>query len=395
MQKHNKIKIGKVGRKVGQQINYELISSSSINLKNTDLLDAFTKIAVLIVLAGYKKCNYINVNDKLNNNINLKELSQYLSYVLNHPEFAPIKYNLKITDQEKLTNKKPNFTENNYDSIISFSGGIDSTAGLLHFLDKEEYVQPLWISFGQRNSEAELNAVKRVLNKLEIDPFIIKMNINKYILNGWKEWSYIVPGRNFVFLSFANAILKQSKKEKGAIYLCAHKDEMKHHRNTDKSKYFFEKATKFFTISNQKNIIATTPFADISKTEILSYWKRNWLQKYKTTPHDTTSCYYEHGCGECEVCLKQTISLLASGFDIDPFLKTHPMKDPSGLITNKWISKLKSNKFTKIKKLDFLIAIEKSLDIVPKEAKELYKNLPHKTLSAIEERKREIKTAKI
>ncbi len=170
---------------------------------------------------------------------------------------------------------------------------------------------------------------------------------------------------------------------------------MKHRRNTDKSKYFFAKASDFFSLDSGKKITVATPFANISKTEILSYWKKNWIKKYKISPHDTTTCYYGRGCGKCEVCLKRTISLLASGFGVDPFIKIHPMKDPSGFIMNKWIPQIKSGKFTRIKKLDFLIAVEKCLDIVPRKVKNFYDNLPPQTLLAMKNRKNEIENVKI
>ncbi len=391
----SEIKIGQIGQKIGRGIDYQEINSNLINFKNNDLLGAFTKVAILTVLAGYKQCDYIFVDDKFNANIDLKKVSRYLSYVLNHKEFAPRKYNLKIIDKKGLIEKNSNPKKNDYDGILCFSGGIDSTAGLLYSLDRGQQIQPLWISFGQRNNRAELDAVKRVLIKRKINPLVVQMDIHKYILKGWRDWDYITPGRNFLFISFANAILKHSIKRKVFIYLCAHKDEMKHRRNTDKSKYFFAKASNLFSIDSSKEIVVATPFANVSKTEILSYWKKHWLGKYGISPYDTTTCYYGRGCGKCEVCLKRAVSLLASGFGIDPFIKIHPMKDPSGFIIKKWIPEIKSGKFTRIKKLDFLIAVEKCLDIVPKKVKRFYNNLPPQTLLAIENRKREIENIKI
>jgi len=389
------INIGKIGNQLGRTINYQTINSRSISLTRTELLNAFTKAAILTILAGYKKFDYISVEDKFNR-INLKKLANYLSYVLNHKEFAPRKYNLKIIDQKNFINKKNNFENNNdYDGILSFSGGMDSTAGLLYSFEKNQHVKPIWISFGQRNDKAELNAVKKILRRFKISPLIVKMDINQYILKGWKDWNYIIPARNFLFVSFAGTLLNYSKGKKGFIYLCAHKDEMKHWRNTDKSKSFFSKASNFFSTENNKKITITTPFANISKTEILSYWRKYWIKKYKISPHETTTCYYERGCGKCEACLKRTISLLAAGYNIDPFIRINPMTDPSGFIIDKWIPQIKLRKFSRIKKLDFLIALEKSLDIIPKRVRRFYNNLPPQTLSAIKRRKEEIDNVKI
>lgn len=385
------VKIGKIGQKMDQ----EEVDSHLINFRDSNLFDAFAKVAILILLAGYKQTDYIFVDDKFGNSIDLKKLSRFLSYVLNHRDLAPRKFNLKITDRKDFVTKFSLPKKNRYEGILSFSGGIDSTAGLLNSFDKGQHIKPLWISFGQRNDSAELDVVRKILAKLKINPLVVRMDIKKQILKGWKDWDYIIPGRNFLFVCLANAILRHSNKKGGFIYLCVHKDEMKHRRNTDKSRYFFKKTSEFFSLDSGKEIVVTTPFANLSKTEILSYWRKNWLKKYKISPHETTTCYYGRGCGKCEVCLKRTISLLASGFDADPFIKIHPMKDPSGFIVSRWIPQIKSGKFTRIKKLDFLIAVEKCLDFVPKKVKNFYDNLPPQTLLAMKNRKREIENAKI
>jgi 7-cyano-7-deazaguanine synthase in queuosine biosynthesis len=314
---------------------------------------------------------------------------------LNPKGLAPRKFSLRVMDRDEFIIKNSVLPENDYDGILSFSGGIDSAAGLLNCLDKGQSVQPLWISFGQRNDKAELAAARRVLARLKISPLVVRMDMREHILKGWKDWDYIIPGRNFLFVSFANAILKYSTKRKNFIYLCAHKDEMKHRRNTDKSKYFFAKSSNLFSLDDGKEVIVTTPFVNVSKTEILSYWKKHWIKQYKISPHDTTTCYYGRGCGKCEVCLKRTISLLASGFGVDPFIEVHPLKDPSGFIINKWIPQIKAGNFTRIKKLDFLIAIEKCLEIVPLKVKYFYNNLSPQTLLAVEKRKEEIENAEI
>lgn len=391
MAKRVAVKIGKIGQKTDR----EEIDSHLIDFKDRNLLDPFTKVAVLTLLAGYKQTDYIFVDDKFKDSLDLKRLSRFLSYVLNHKDLAPRKFNLKIADRKDSIARPSIFEKNKYDGILSFSGGIDSTAGLLNSFDQRQYIQPLWISFGQRNDSAELKAVKRVLNKLKITPLIVRMDISEQILKGWKDWDYIIPGRNFLFVCLANAILKRSSKRKNFIYLCAHKDEMKHRRNTDKSKYFFKKTSEFFSLENDKEMVVTTPFANVSKTEILFYWRKYWLRKYKISPHETTTCYYGRGCGKCEVCLKRTISLLASGFGVDPFIKIHPMKDPTGLIVNKWIPQIQSGRFTRIRKLDFLIAVEKCLDLVPRKVKNFYTNLAPQTRTAILNRKREIESAEI
>lgn len=85
------VKIGKIGQKIDQ----EEVDSHLINFRDSNLLDAFSKVAILILLAGYKQTDYIFVDDKFGNSIDLKKLSRFLSYVLNHRDLAPRKFNLR------------------------------------------------------------------------------------------------------------------------------------------------------------------------------------------------------------------------------------------------------------------------------------------------------------
>ena len=284
---------------------------------------------------------------------------------------------------------------NEYDSILSFSGGIDSTAGLLYSLSKKQKVLPVWINFGQKNNDAEHKSAFRILKRLKIKPVVIDIDLSKFISKGWKDWDFIVPGRNFLFLSFANSLLQDSKRQEGHIYLCAHKDEMGYKKNRDKSEHFFNMSSLFFSQNSAKKIIVETPFANYSKSEVLSLWNKKWEKKFGISPHETTTCYYENGCGKCEACLKRTIYLLAAGYSIDPKIKVNPMTDPSGLIIDKWIPRIIRGKISRTNKLDFLIAIEQSLDIVPAKIREFYFQLPRKTISNIEKRKKEIENIEI
>jgi len=183
--------------------------------------------------------------------------------------------------------------------------------------------------------------------------------------------------------------LQNSTKRKGNIYLCAHKDEMGYLKNRDKSKYFFEASSNLFSNDNKK-IIATTPFDSYSKSEIISYWRRKWEKKFRISPHETTTCYYENGCGICEACLKRAIYLTAAGYNIKSRYKINPFKDPSGLIIKKWIPNIISNQISRSNKLDFLIAIEESIDIVPRAVRDFFENLPKQTLKTMKKRRKEI-----
>lgn len=367
------------------------VDSDLIGIDKEYLVNNFVKLAVLSVLAGYKKSDCIYVDDCFEN-VDLRKLGFFISYILNH-DIAPRRYDIKINDNKGAIKKKK-IKLNNYDSILCFSGGIDSTAGLLYALSKKQNVLPMWVDFGQRNNIPEYEAAKKVLSKIKI-PFVkVKIDLNKFILDGWKDWDFIIPARNFLFLSLANAYLQNSRKGKGNIYLCAHKDEMGYFKNRDKSRYFFEASSNFFSY-NKKEIIAATPFESYSKSEIISYWRQNWENKFNISPHDTTTCYYENGCGKCEACLKRAIYLIAGGYKINSKFKINPLKDSSKLMAKKWIPNIKSNKISRSNKLDFLIAIEENIDIVPIMVREFFKELPNQTLNAISKRRKEIEYIKL
>ncbi len=389
------MKIGKI--KLGN--SYATITDSFVNF-NRLFLDNFTKLAILTILAGYKKSDEIIINDEFPKEVNLKKLSSFTSYILNH-QIAPRRFRINITPNQtekveiKTKNKliKQNFKS--LSAVLSFSGGLDSTAGLLYALDKKIKILPIWIDFGQRNNLAEYRAMQRILRRLKIKPLIFRLNLKSAILHGWKDWSFIVPGRNFLFLGLANSILKFSRLKIKTIYLCAHKDEMGFLKNRDKSQYFFDNVSAFFSAGSGQKITSLSPFKNYSKSEIISYWRRQWEKKYGISPFQTITCYYDGNCGKCDACLKRAVYLLAGGYNISSTVKINPLTDPAGIIKNSWLPRIKNGKLTRNNKLDFFIAVEKSLKIVPSYVRDFYQNLSLQTLKSIQRRKKEIAKAVI
>lgn len=384
------MEIGKI--KKGKE--YISVTNSLIKFNNL-FLDNFTKLAVLAIFAGYNKSNNIIINSRFSKKINLKKLNSFISYILNH-EVAPIKFQVKIKQNQAISRDigdKRKLDNNNFKSInavLSFSGGLDSTAGLLYALDKKIKVLPLWIDFGQRNNLAEYKVVKKISRRLKIQPFVLRLDLKQDILNGWKDWSFIIPGRNFLFLSLADSILKFSQAPKKTIYLCAHKDEMGFIKNRDKSNHFFKETSYLFSTDSGQKVECLSPFCHYSKSEIISHWRRKWEKKYNLSPLETTTCYYNGHCGKCDACLKRAIYLLAGGYNISQSVKINPLRDPAGLIKNSWLPRIEHGKMARNNKLDFLIAVEKSLNIVPDYVRIFYQNLSPHTLKTIEKRKQEI-----
>jgi len=350
------------------EVRDEKITTDGLRLKTENLNinnDLFVNLSILTTISGYLKCNKILVNAGIYQE--KKKLESFLSYVLNNKKFSPMEFDLTLNFTGNTP--KTSIAKHDYDCVVLFSGGIDSTAALLNALDKGMNPLLLWVGFGQKNEYEEHEKIKEISKKIRRSVSVIRVDLKEFIEEGWKEWDYIIPARNFMFVAFAASFLSNSTKDKTVIYLSAHEEEIKH-TNTDKSEFFFETCTNMFSDFYNKKITIDTPFKKESKTEILARWKNFWLDKYNISPYDTVTCYYGNNCGDCKACLKRTIALLASGWKPDPDLKINPMKDRNGFLEKDIL--LRFGDFSEKRKIETLIAIEKSWNSVPDTVKKQY-----------------------
>jgi hypothetical protein len=168
------MEIGQV--KIGAKI--VSIDGRRIGLAESDLhlWDNFSKLAALTIISGYLKSDHISVNASFARKIDIKSLSLFLSYTLNH-HIAPKKFNTRVTLAAPAKSGKPDVAGerrlSRVNAILSFSGGLDSTAGLLYARDKGREVLPLWVDFGQRNRRAERESVLHTAKRLKINPILI------------------------------------------------------------------------------------------------------------------------------------------------------------------------------------------------------------------------------
>jgi len=360
-------------------------------------IDSLIKTAILAIIAGYLKTNEIFLNgEHLPNN---KFLGDFLSFLLNDRNFAPIKYKIKISNylEGNVKEKKEDAFLHDYNSVILFSGGFDSSATLLHALDHGWNPLLLWIGFGQKNEEIEERTARKVAKKFHRELLVIKINLSDYIEKGWKDWSYIVPGRNFMFAVFGAAVLAQSKHYRNRIMMGVHEEEFYHSDpGTDKSPYFFEVCSDLFSKFYKKDIKLITPLKHVSKTELAANWKNFWVKKYNIDPHETVSCYYGTNCGACNACLKRSISFMATGLGLDKNIKTNPFEVDEELTVNyiKRCFSIRGHKtqFSKKRAVETLLAYKKSVDYLPKEAKEIIANLSPQLQKDIIKKEKELQT---
>ncbi|MBN1325757.1 7-cyano-7-deazaguanine synthase [Candidatus Falkowbacteria bacterium] len=379
------------------QINNKIITGDFIKINDqyfSDLkIDSLVKIALLTTISGYLKKNKIIINTKFKLP-NKKSLEQFLSFLLNDRNFCPINYNLKIKEKLKKDESSINI-QHNFQSIILFSGGFDSSSALLYSLKKGWKPLLLWIGFGQKNEKQEEKIVKKLAKRFQQKLLIIKLDLKELVDKGWKEWDYIVPARNFVFAAFAAAILSHSKFNKTNIIIGVHEEEFNHpNPGPDKSPHFFAYCTKLFSKYYKKQIRLITPFKNISKTDLVAYWQNTWEKKYKLDPHETISCYYGNNCGKCNACFKRSISFMAANIGLDKNIKINPFSNNAEHVREylkRCFSKSKKSKFNNKRAIETLLAYKNAYKLLPTDSKNIMDNLSKSWQSKIIRKEKELK----
>jgi len=385
-----------IGKVKNRRIKEDIIEVKDALFKNLPV-DSLIKVAILTIIAGYLKTNEIFLNSK--GFPNIKSLSGFLSFLLNDRNFAPIKYKIRISNYILKTSEKEKrvILGHDYNSVILFSGGFDSSSTLLYALDHGWNPLLLWVGFGQKNEGVEEITAKKVAKKFNRRLLVIKLGLKNYIEKGWKEWSYIVPGRNFMFAVFGAAVLAQSKHRKNTIMMGVHEEEFYHSDpGTDKSPHFFRYCSKLFSEFYQKNIKLITPLKFVSKTELAAHWKNRWSKKYNLNPHETVSCYYGTNCGVCNSCFKRSISFVAAGIGLDKDIKNNPFQKDETFIMS-YIKRCFSSatyktQFSKKRAVETLLAYKKSIHFLPKKVKKIIARLPLCLQKEVSKKKRELKS---
>ena len=315
--------------------------------------DKIVKLSLLTVLVGYLKGGKIKIDKPLK--VNNRRLSSFLNFILNHRKFAPIKYNIKVEYSNNFHISKIKNKKNKKGVVILGSGGIDSTGAILHYLDKGIKPVVVFLHFGQINNDREIKIIRKICDKLKINLAVAKINISKEVLRGWKEWSYIVPARNFL-ISSTGALVLNEIFGSGELILAATQEEVNHPQaTTDKSKRFYNFCSEFYSLEYGVKIKVITPFIDITKAELLSVWRRKWVKKYNISPYGTSTCYKGIECGKCNSCFKRSIALLAGGLNLDKQIKVNPFYDEKKSIDYLKRMASPSGNFTKKRRLDTII----------------------------------------
>lgn len=180
-----------------------------------------------------------------------------------------------------------------YKTILLFSGGLDSFIAW-HYLN---YPPILFMNAGQSYIKKEIEVVKYFNKKYKK----IKIHIDKSLnLTQWEEKNYYIPYRNILFSMIGS--LYASK-----VYLIGIKGDSVDDNNSNATKLMSE---FFINFNTNKKIIITSPFYQMSKSQIV-----RWYLEQKLSVQDllkTRSCYNKNTrnqCGKCSSCFRRWVAL--------------------------------------------------------------------------------------
>lgn len=220
--------------------------------------------------------------------------------------------------------------ESKPDTVLIYSGGLDSTVLLYKLIHEGRKIAPLSIAYGQRH-EKELEAAARIIANLRalnnpvaahlivaIPPVLFKGSSQTSVeipvpLGHYAEETMkatIVPNRNMVLLALANAYAQSIGAD--LVTYAAHGGD--HAIYPDCREDFVEAMDRAFFRSSWNPPRLTAPFLHMDKTAVVK------LGAELNVPfHLTWSCYQGRAlhCGRCGTCVERREAFALAGVD-DP-----------------------------------------------------------------------------
>jgi len=195
--------------------------------------------------------------------------------------------------------------------VVLFSGGVESSALLVHYLTRNYLVYPLYVKFGYPWEWEELKKAKGVYNFFKARyPNLMLMGIRKFkaVLKKFQETpesekELEIPMRNFI-LCTVGAVYALSK----GINRCAI-GSLGIYPFEDNKREFFEDFSKTISASLGKEFFVETPFMNMHKHEVIRKYGRLIPLELSLT------CISPVGgkpCGKCIKCKEreEALSLL-------------------------------------------------------------------------------------
>lgn len=202
------------------------------------------------------------------------------------------------------------------DTILSLSGGLDSSSLLFEF--KDQIKLAVSFKYGSIQEKQEIKAAKRVTKKAGVDHIIVDLTkafkgFSSALLNDPKDIpdatydedaikKLVVPFRNGIFLSILAGLAESNGCSK--IALASHNGD--HAIYPDCRPEFSEKLADAIRLGTSNNVEFFRPYINISKNEIAKRGVAHGLN-----PDWTYSCYKggKTHCGTCPTCVERAEAL--------------------------------------------------------------------------------------
>lgn len=196
--------------------------------------------------------------------------------------------------------------------VVLLSGGLDSTVLLYDLVahEDESRIRCIWIDYGQKNAEQELEAVQKLCKKLYIQLKVVSAQhvfdgVKSTLLKGVEGLHTVandeIPNRNAVLISIAASHCE----EESTILVAAHKTGAAY---ADATPQFYTRMSKAIHWSTNSKVDVEAPYIRMTKKQIV---KRAWdmALTQEEIIADTVSCYEGNGCGRCPACLARLEAL--------------------------------------------------------------------------------------
>ncbi len=227
-------------------------------------------------------------------------------------------------------------------TILLFSGGLDSFIAW-HYLNCPPV---LFLNASQSYVKKELKAVKYFARKYRKMKVYIDSSLD---LSLWEEKNHYIPYRN-VFFSMIGSLYAPK------VYLVGIKGDSVDDNNPIATKNM----SKFFINFNaNKNINITSPFYNMSKSQIVK-----WYLEQKLPIQDllkTRSCYNKNTsgqCGKCSSCFRRWVAL--ENNNIKEEYDSPPWKWEE---TKNYIKKMKAGLYDKERASETFCALKKYIKL--------------------------------
>ena len=229
-------------------------------------------------------------------------------------------------------------------TIVTYSGGLDSTVLLYHLLAEGHKVSALSVNYGQRHS-IELERAAEICRRLDIPFETVDLSSINSLLSGSSltspeievaEGHYteenmkttVVPNRNMILLSLAAA--KAISTGASQVAYAAHRGD--HAIYPDCRNEFADAMAQAISLCDWQDIELSRPFVHWTKADIVHRGAE--LQ----VPFELTwSCYKggEKHCGRCGTCVERREAFYLAGVK-DPTKYEDDAPSIEALVASDW-----------------------------------------------------------